>query len=85
MEIEHALVEGTSDDPNNEPQQPSASKAGRPPSIVLTTATNLMQLQKRIKYIVTGKFEFRHTSRGTRIVTKEIGGLHNNPKAPGKQ
>jgi hypothetical protein len=43
-----------------------------PPPIVLTTATNLMQLQKRIKDIVTGKFEFRNTRSGTRIVTKEM-------------
>jgi hypothetical protein len=72
MEIEHALVEGKSDGPNNELQQPSSSKAGRPPPIVLTTATNLMQLQKRIKDIVTGNFEFRNTRSGTRIVTKEM-------------
>jgi predicted Zn-ribbon and HTH transcriptional regulator len=70
MEVEHAPVENTSDDPENEPQQPAANKAGRPPPIVLTTATILMQLQKRIKDIVTGKFEFRNTRSGTRIVTK---------------
>jgi hypothetical protein len=31
MRVEHALVEDTSDDTGIEPQQPSASKAGRPP------------------------------------------------------
>jgi hypothetical protein len=72
MEIEHAPVEGTSDDPNKEPQQTSASKAGRPPPIVLTSTTNLMTLQKHIKDIVTGNFEFRNTRSGTRIVTKEM-------------
>jgi hypothetical protein len=72
MDIERTLVEGTSDKPGSETQQPLSSKAGRPPSIVLTTATNLMQLQKRIRDIVTGNFEFRSTRSGTRIVTKEM-------------
>jgi hypothetical protein len=39
---------------------------------VLTAATNLMQLQKRIKAIVTSNFEFRNNMSGTRIVTKEM-------------
>jgi hypothetical protein len=42
-------IEGTTYKPENETQKPSFSKAGRPPPIVLTTATNLMQLQKRIR------------------------------------
>jgi hypothetical protein len=31
MDVEHTLMEGTSDDPSSEPQKPSSSKAGRPP------------------------------------------------------
>jgi hypothetical protein len=31
-------VEGTTDKPEKETQQPSSGKVGRPPSIVLTTA-----------------------------------------------
>jgi hypothetical protein len=72
MYVENKLAEGTSEKPNSETQQPSSSKAGRPPPIELTTATNLMQLQKRIRDIVTGNFEFRNTRSGTRIVTKEM-------------
>jgi hypothetical protein len=72
MDAESTFVEGISETPNSETQQPSSSKAGRPPTIVLTTATNLMQLQKRIRDIVTGNFEFRNTRSGTRIVTKEM-------------
>jgi hypothetical protein len=53
-------------------QQPSSSKAGRPPQIVLTSATNLMNLQRHIRYIVTGNFELRNTRSGTRIVRKEM-------------
>jgi hypothetical protein len=71
MDIERTLVEGTSDKPD-ETQKSSSSKAGRPFPIVLTTATNLMQLKKRIRDIVTGNFEFRNTRSGTGIVTKEM-------------
>jgi hypothetical protein len=72
MDVESTLVEGTSETPNSVTQQPSSSKPGRPPPIVLTTAINLMQLQKRIRDVVTGNFEFRNTRSGTRIVTKEM-------------
>jgi hypothetical protein len=65
-------IEGTTDKPENETQKPSSSKSGRPPPIVLTTATNLMQLQKRNWAIFTGNFEFCNIRSGTRIVTKEM-------------
>jgi hypothetical protein len=61
MEVEHALVEKSPDDPENEPQQPAASKAGRPPPIVLNSSTNLMKLQEQIRDVVRGNFEFRNT------------------------
>jgi hypothetical protein len=54
-----------------EEQQPS-NKSGRPPPIVLTSTTNLMQLQRKVKDIVTGNFEFRNIRNGTRIVTKDM-------------
>jgi hypothetical protein len=63
-------VEGATDKP--ETQKPSSSKEGRPPPIVLATAINLMQLQKRIKAIVASNFELRNTRSGTTIVTKEM-------------
>jgi hypothetical protein len=66
------IAEETTDQPNQEQPQPSSSKSGRPPPIVLTSATNLIQLQKHIKRIVTGSFEFRNTRSETRIVTKEM-------------
>jgi hypothetical protein len=53
-------------------QQQSPSKSGRPPPIVLTSTTNLIQLQRQITKITTGNFEFRNTRNGTRIVTKEM-------------
>jgi hypothetical protein len=72
MDVESITVEGTSDDPSSEPQQPSASKADRPPPIVLTSSTNLMKLQRQIRDVVRDNFEFRNTRNGTKIVTKEM-------------
>jgi hypothetical protein len=45
-------------------------KTGRPPPIILTSQTNLIQLQKQLKNVVKGNFEFRSTRNGTRVVTK---------------
>jgi hypothetical protein len=65
-------VEETTDKPKEETQQPSSRKSVRPPPIVLISTTNLMQLQRHMKGILTGKFEFRNNRSGTRIVTKEM-------------
>jgi hypothetical protein len=77
MDVERTLVEGTSDKPKSESQQPSSSKAGRRPPIVVTSKTNLMQLQRHIRDIVTGYFEFHSTRSGSRIVT-ENGGFYSH-------
>jgi hypothetical protein len=45
-------------------------KAGRPPPIILTSNTNLIQLQRQLKNVVKGNFEFRNTKNGTRVITK---------------
>jgi hypothetical protein len=45
MDVEHTLVEETTDKPNREPQQPSSNKSGRPPPIVLSTTTKLTHLR----------------------------------------
>jgi hypothetical protein len=65
------VVEETANKPDTEEQQPSTSKTGTPPPIVLTSVTKLMQLQRQVKHIVTGSFEFRNIRSGTRIVTKK--------------
>jgi hypothetical protein len=59
-------------DKSDREQQPSTSKTGMPPPIVLTSTANLMQLHRHVKNIVTGSFEFRNISSRTRIVTKEM-------------
>jgi hypothetical protein len=52
--------------------QAPSSQAGRPPPIVLTSQVNLIQLQRQLKDLLKGKFEFRNTRNGTKVVTKEI-------------
>jgi len=47
-------------------------KTGRPPPIILTSATNLITLQAKLKGLVQGSFEFRNTRNGTRVTTKEM-------------
>jgi hypothetical protein len=47
-------------------------KAGRPPPIILTAKINLIQLQKQLKKLVKGDFEFRNTRNGTRVITKSM-------------
>jgi hypothetical protein len=56
--------------PAEEQTRPNVS--GRPPPIVLTSAVNLIHLQKELKGIVKGSFEFRSTRNGTRVVTREM-------------
>jgi hypothetical protein len=45
-------------------------KTGRPPPIILTSAVNLIQLQKKLKDVVSEDFEFRNTKNGTRVITR---------------
>jgi hypothetical protein len=47
-------------------------KTGRHLPVLITAATNLMQLQKVIKSVVKEKFEFRNTRNGKREITKTL-------------
>jgi hypothetical protein len=49
-----------------------SGKAGRPPPIILTATTNLIQLQRQLKNVSKGEFEFRNTKTGTRVITKSM-------------
>jgi hypothetical protein len=62
--------EGSKED--NEGEQQGTNRACRPPPIILTSATNLLQLQKQIKGIVKGSSEIRNTKKRTRVLTKEM-------------
>jgi hypothetical protein len=46
-------------------------KSARPPPIVLTSAANLIRLQK-LKGVARQNFELRNTRTGTRVVTKDM-------------
>jgi hypothetical protein len=53
-------------------EEPVPGKASRPPPIVLTSATNLIRLQKRLKGVAKQHFEFRSTTNGTRVTKKDM-------------
>jgi hypothetical protein len=80
MDLESNHVEGTSEPPTSETLQTSSSKVGWPPPIILTPAINLIQLQRHVRDIVKGDFEFRNTRSGTRIITKEMEDLWTTRK-----
>jgi hypothetical protein len=71
MELERSKEE------DNEGEQQGTNRAGRPPPVILTSATNLLQLKKKIKGIVKGSFEFRHKERNQRT-DKGNGRLHSH-------
>jgi hypothetical protein len=48
------------------------AKTGRPPPIVLTSAINLIQLQKQLKGVVSENLEFRSTRNGTRVISRSM-------------
>jgi hypothetical protein len=48
------------------------SKAARSPPIILTSAANLIQLQKKLKGVARQSFELHNTRSGTIVVTKDM-------------
>jgi hypothetical protein len=70
-EVEHTEDNSDRTDGDHQQQSPS-SRRGRPLPIILTSAINLIQLQKQLKSFVKSSFEFRKTRNGTRVVTKEM-------------
>jgi hypothetical protein len=64
MDTDSSGTEATS----NEEEVPG--KTGRPPPIILTSATNLIQLQKQLRIVVKENFGFRNTGNGTRVITR---------------
>jgi hypothetical protein len=52
--------------------QEPLSQAGRPSPIILTSATNLLHLQKKPRSLLKGNFRFRTSKNGTRVVTRDM-------------
>jgi hypothetical protein len=48
----------------------TTAKTGRPPQIIITSAVNLIHLQKQQNNVVEEEFEFRTTRNGTKIITR---------------
>jgi hypothetical protein len=61
-----------SDTEANSNEEAVPGKTGRPPPIILTSTTNLIQLQKQLKIVVKENFEFRSTRNGTRVITRSM-------------
>jgi hypothetical protein len=57
---------------SNTEEAAAPGKSSRPPPILLTSAGNLIQLQKQLKGVPKQPFEFRNTKNGTRVVTKDV-------------
>jgi hypothetical protein len=47
-------------------------KTGTLPPIILTSTTNLIQLQKQQKIVIKENFEFRSTRNGTRVIARAM-------------
>jgi hypothetical protein len=69
MEVERTEDNSDRTDGDHQQQSPSSPR-GRPPHIILIPAINLIPLQKLLKGLVKGSFEFRNTRNGTRVVTE---------------
>jgi hypothetical protein len=54
--------------PNEQRQR--LQEKGRPPSIIVTSAADLIQLKKQLKGVAKQSFEFRNTKNGNTVVTK---------------
>jgi hypothetical protein len=66
MDTDSANIEAT-------PREPAApAKTGRPPPVLLTSAVNLILLQKLLKGAVSENCEFRSTRIGTRVITRSM-------------
>jgi hypothetical protein len=57
---------------SNPTEATAPEKLGQPLPIMLTSAANLIQLQKQLKGVAKQNFEFRSTRNGTRVVTKDM-------------
>jgi hypothetical protein len=52
-------------------------KTARPPTITLTSTTNLLQLQKQLKIVVIENFEFPSTWNKTRVIKRGMADLQS--------
>jgi hypothetical protein len=60
------------DSTEGQQQQAPSTQSCRPPPIVLSFQVNLTQLQRQLKGLLKGNFEYRSTRNGTRVGAKEM-------------
>jgi hypothetical protein len=73
MEVEARQVQDESQAASESAAAEGAlGKAGRQPPIILTSAANLIQLQKEINTVAKQTFEFLNTGNGTRVTTMDM-------------
>jgi hypothetical protein len=72
--IEMAVDHGDDADGATERQQHQepSNQAGRPPPVVLTSQVNLIQLQRLLKGLLKGSFEFHNIRSGITVFMKEM-------------
>jgi hypothetical protein len=63
------------EDTSNEGTVPG--KTSRPPAIILTSTTNLIQFQEQLKNEIKQNFEFRSIRNGTRVITRSMAGFQS--------
>jgi hypothetical protein len=77
MEADHGdNAENTTE---HQQHQAPSNHADRLPPIVLTSQANLIQLQRQLKGLLKGSFEFCNTRNGTRVVRKEMTDFFSHP------
>jgi hypothetical protein len=54
------------------PKGTDPGKGGRPPPNIFTSKTNMNQLQRHLKNVAKGDFEFCNIKKGTRVITKSM-------------
>jgi hypothetical protein len=69
MEADHR--DDANDTIERQQHQAPSGQAGRPPSVVLTSQVNLMQVRRQLKGLLKGHFEFHNTRHGTKLSRKK--------------
>jgi hypothetical protein len=78
-EMEAGHGDEADDTTERQQHQAPSSQAGRLPPIVLTPHVNMIQLQRQLKGLLKGNFEFRNTRNGTSCYEKKMADFFSHP------
>jgi hypothetical protein len=65
-------ADASATEPSSAREKVIPAKADRPPPIILTSVTNLIQLQKQIKWVVKQASEFPNTKNRIHVISKDM-------------